>query len=341
MAAAMLWPSVYASVGDRIDEKRQGQALSSLNITYLLGIATGPYIGGFANDTLGAAFAREDARRYVPSFLVGAACFLVSAVLAGLFAPRKAKTPLPAQQHHTEEAQDPTVGEIAVSAHPPVGWDTVKRNFRKAPVLMLLGFLVFAAVGLIAPHAKPYFMDRLHLTEERRFGELLLWPALVIGLASPFVGKLTDFWGKPNSIHAGMGLCAAGLWMMIFVPGEAALIALGSVLGVGFVLAFPAYMAYINDVSDPNERGGLIGAVRMAQGIGAFAGAVAASPLYTLDIRPSLARLFPAAAPSNEAHLALFCMAGLLLTLSFLLSLFYIREQPKATPLTPAGEAAR
>ena len=69
--------------------------------------------------------------------------------------------------------------------------------------------------------------------------------------------------------------------------------------------------------------------------------AVAASPLYALDVRPFLARFFPAAARLTEEHLALFSMAGLLLTLSFLLSLFYIREQPKAAPLEPAGEAAR
>lgn len=312
MAAAMLWPAVYASVGDRIDEKRQGQALSSLNITYLIGIATGPYIGGFANDTLGAAFLREDARRYVPSFFLGAACFLISAVLAGLFAPRKAKTPLPEQQHHTEEAHDTTVGEIAVSAHPPVGWATVKRNLRKAPVLMLLGFLVFAGVGLLAPHAKTYCMDRFDLSETR-FGQLLLWPALIIGALSPFLGKLTDYWGKPNSIHVGTGLCAASLWLLLFLQGETSVVVLGTLLGIGFVLAFPAYMAYINDMSDPNERGGLIGAVRMSQGIGACAGAVLASPLYTAD----------------PQHLALFCTTGALLTASFLLSLFYIRDQDK------------
>ncbi len=90
------------------------------------------------------------------------------------------------------------------------------------------------------------------------------------------------------------------------------MVALGSLLGIGFVLAFPAYMAYIADLTGPRERGGMIGAVRMAQGVGALLGAALSAPIYKLDAE----------------HLILFCVAASLLTLGFALSLFYIRERP-------------
>jgi MFS family permease len=318
-AAAMLWPAVFASVGDRVDEKSQGLAMSALNITYMAGIAVGPFIGGFSNDILGSGLGKDDARRYVPSFVVGAACFLLAAVIAFIVAPRRVVHPLPEQQRHAEEAHEETVGEIAQAAHPPVGLETLKVAWRKVPILMGIGFLVFCGVGLIGPHAKPYFMDRFGLSESG-FGTLLLWPAVVVGIAAAPLGKLTDRWGKTRSIHLGMGVCAASLWPILFLTQESAVVILGSLLGIGFVLAFPAYMAYLNDISRPEERGGLIGAIRMAQGIGAGAGALLASPLYTRD----------------EKHMTLFCTAGALLTLSFLLSLFFVRERPKAA----AAEAA-
>ncbi len=312
--AAMLWPAVFASIGDRIDEKRQAQAMGVLNITYLVGIAIGPFVGGAVNESFGARFLASDPRRYAPSFVVAAACFGAAALIAFFVAPRRAVKPL--VQTPVGVAAE---SEITASGHEPVALDAVRKALRDVPMLMLLGFLIFAAVGLIGPYVKPFFMKRYEL-DELEFGKLLLFPALIIAAVSVPLGKLSDVWGKTNSIHVGMGLCALALWGILFsasgdVPGaQWHVVALGSLLGIGFMMAFPAYMAYLAELSEKSARGGMIGAVRMAQGVGALVGAALSSPLYTLD----------------EKHLTLFGASGALLVIGFILSIVFVREKPKA-----------
>lgn len=310
LGAAMLWPAVFASVGDRVEDSKQAQAMGALNINYLIGIAFGPFVGGFVNDNLGAHYAISDARRYVPSFLVAAGCFLAAAVIGYFVAPIRVKASLPQQQEAAED--ESTVGEIAQAAHPPVAIAAVRNALKTVPMLMVLGMLIFLGVGLIAPYVKPFFMARYGLTESG-FGTLLLYPALIIAGLSVPLGKLADTWGKPRSIHVGMGVCAISLWLILFIQSEIAVVVLGALLGIGFVLAFPAYMAYISDLTGPRERGGMIGAVRMAQGVGALVGAALASPLYTLD----------------AAHHVLFITAATLLSLGWVLSMVSVRERPK------------
>ena len=99
---------------------------------------------------------------------------------------------------------------------------------------------------------------------------------MLIGAVSITIGHLTDKWGKTTSIQLGMLLCTSSLWLIFYVQSQLLVVALGSLLGIGFVMAFPAYMAYLSDLADDHERGGLIGSVRLVQGIGAFLGQVGA-----------------------------------------------------------------
>src|SRR5207247_3149559 len=48
--AAALWPSALVMMADVIEERRRSQAMSLFNVTYLIGIALGPFIGGAANE---------------------------------------------------------------------------------------------------------------------------------------------------------------------------------------------------------------------------------------------------------------------------------------------------
>ena len=311
--AAALWPALFASVSDRVPEKRQAQAMSLLNITYLVGIAFGPFVGGLANDTFSHGLDVRDPARYVPSFFVAAACFATAAVLAYFVAPRRAEHHYPYIEDHHEEA----LGEGgAAAAHTPTfSLDAVRKALRTVPMLMLLGFITFFGIGLIAPYGKLFAMKRYGISESE-FGTLLLYPALLLAALAVPLGRFTDIWGKSRSIQGGMGLCALALWLILLIKSKWVVVGLGSLLGIGFVLAFPAYMAYIADLSGPRERGGMIGAVRMAQGIGALLGAALSAPLYNLDAE----------------HLILFSVAAALLTLGFVLSFVYIRDRAAPAP---------
>jgi len=322
LGAAMLWPAVFATVGDRVESSKQAQAMSALNITYLIGIALGPAVGGFVNETIGGRYALSDPRRYVPSFFVAAACFAVTALIAYFVAPTHA-------EHKTRPRE--TAPEIAAAlprraeeegeedgGHGKASLAALKKALRDAPWLMLLGFLIFFGVGLIAPYAKTFIMDRFDIGESA-FALLLLWPALIIGAVSLPIGRLADRWGKSRAIHVGLAVCAAALWTLMFMQHKWSVVLVGSLLGVGFILAFPAYMAYLADLTGPEDRAGMIGAVRMAQGIGALLGAAFSSVLLTVD----------------ERHLTVFVTASVLVTLGWLLSLFSVhpRRGPRPTAM--------
>ena len=302
--AAALWPAVFASVGDRVGEARRATAMSVLTITYFAGVALGPLIGGVANEVLGKQFGVHDPRRYVPSLYTAAILFLLTAIAAYFVAPSRHS-----QAHHAE-------GEDASShaddGHGAFSLAAAKQAWQRFPSLMLLAFITFLAVGLIIPYVKIFVQQKFGVTETG-FAKLLLYPALIIGVLAVPVGRLSDGWGKALSIRGGMGVCAASLWLMLTLKGEIAVIVAGALLGLGFLLAFPAYMAFLSDLTGPKERGGTLGAVRAAQGIGALVGTIFSSPLYKL-----------------VAHEAPFYAAASLLTLGFILSFIFIRTPAQA-----------
>ncbi|HEV2471128.1 MAG TPA: MFS transporter, partial [Chthonomonadales bacterium] len=77
IGAAALWPAAFSLIGDHVPEERRSRAMGTFNIAYLLGVAVGPAIGGFANQfahhQLHLTLARsKDASFYVASGLFGA-----------------------------------------------------------------------------------------------------------------------------------------------------------------------------------------------------------------------------------------------------------------------------
>ena len=296
IGAAMFWPAVFAAIGDKICAERQAQAMTVLNGTYFAGIAVGPLIGGLMNDTLAGGLAASDPHRYAPSFYLAAGCFLLCAILSYAVAPRRGEG-----QHAPVAHEEAHAGAASVAA--------VLRACKRVPWLMLMGFLIFLVVGVISPYAKPYFMDRFQMSETQ-FGSVLLVPALFIGAISVPLGKVSDKWGKTRSIRLGLGVCCLSLWGILVVTSPPMVMLLGGLLGVGFAVAFPSYMAHLGELAAPGERGSLIGAVQMAQGIGALCGAGLGASLQ---------------ARSDGNHVA-FLISGVVLTLGFVMSLFFVRE---------------
>lgn len=296
LGAAMLWPNVYASSADRVAPERQAQANTLITMAYMATIAIGPKVGGWLNETFGKNYTQSEPGRYVPSFLFAAGCFAATAVLSYFIAPRREA------QHHLE------------NDHAPVTKSALVKALQQLPWLLALIFLIFVSIGLIAPYVKPYFMERFSISEES-FGNLLLGPAVLIGILSAPLGKMADKWGKPQAIQLGTALCAISLWGLLFAPHQNLIILFGTLLGIGFVMSFPTYMAYVAGMAPEQERGGMIGAVRMAQGVGAMFGSVLSSPLYTADAK----------------HHTIFYLAASILTVGFFLSLVVV----KARKLTP------
>ncbi|MCX6365814.1 MAG: MFS transporter [Armatimonadetes bacterium] len=296
MGAAMLWPNVYASVADRVAPERRAQANTLITIAYMAMIPLGLKLGGWLNENFGRNFTASEPGRYIPSFLFAAGCFAATSLLAYIVAPRR-----DAQRTPEEESENA-----------PVSKSSLMTAIHQYPWLLALIFLIFIAIGLIAPYVKPYFMERFGIAEET-FGNLTLGPAVLIGVLSAPLGKLVDKWGKPQAIKLGTALCAGALWGLLFATHQNMIVVFGTVLGIGFVMSFPAYMAFVSEMAPESERGGMIGAVRMAQGVGAMLGSVLSSPLYTAD----------------SQHHTIFYLASGILTLGFVLSLVVVKAPTK------------
>ena len=92
-----------------------------------------------------------------------------------------------------------------------------------------------------------------------------------------------------------MSLCAVSMWFAAsqpfaqFFPGVLSalgsiwfLIPIMSVVGIGFVIASPAWMARVTEMSPPDLKGAVLGAAAMAQGGGALVGAIGGGYVFDL-----------------------------------------------------------
>ncbi len=59
LGQAALWPSLYAYVGDVVEEKKRGTAMGALNVVYMVGLAISFLLGGFVDDTFGPVLAKS------------------------------------------------------------------------------------------------------------------------------------------------------------------------------------------------------------------------------------------------------------------------------------------
>ncbi|MDZ4074723.1 MAG: MFS transporter [Hylemonella sp.] len=102
----------------------------------------------------------------------------------------------------------------------------------------------------------------------------------VWGGSQLFTGKLSDRIGRHLPNVAGMGICGAGVAMMLMGSGVAWWSLSAAVSGLGMALLYPNLSAAVADISHPSWRGSAIGIYRfwrdLGYGIGALGlGAVA------------------------------------------------------------------
>jgi DHA1 family multidrug resistance protein-like MFS transporter len=258
IGAAMLWPGAFASMGDAVEDGQRQQAMSLLNVCYLLGVALALPIGGGVNVLAGVKWA---------------SLLLATVLFAGvLFTTWKF---LPRDSGHASHG--PVEGEAAPLME-------VFRSAKQIPTYLILAVVTFAGIGFPMAIIKNFALDEFNMNEFA-FGLLVLPAALAMALLSVPMSKLGERLGRSRAVHLGMGLCSGGL---IFIALGAIIpylrvpwaLALGGLpVGIGFLLAIPAWMASVSD-ANPNRRAANLGAVMTAQGVGAIIGAPIGAVCY-------------------------------------------------------------
>ncbi len=355
LGQASLWPSLYAYVGDVVAENKRGAAMGALNVVYMIGIAFSFLIGGFVDDNFGPIFAKQatfadqlnrfNARfqarvhaigphlrhglhphtaplpppillpaphydfhpeYYYPSFILTSVLFGI-AVLAALAVRGKAQR---VETHPDQSADQPSEETMT--------WDGFLAALRTVPQFLALAFVTFLGIGCIALLVKKFALDEYGMTETR-FGLLVLGPALVIALVAVPAGHLADTWGKTRCVRLGFSLCTVGLWGIPILhhlhAGINGFMVSAGVLGIGFVLAFPAWLALLTELGGERQRGTVFAAVSTAQGLGMLLGAAAGGYLYSLI-----------------GHIAPFVAASFLVSLGTALALIFVRDSRLRLP---------
>jgi MFS family permease len=294
LGAAAIWPAAFALVGDIVEERNRSTAMSVLNVTYMLGIALAFEFGGRIADAAGTQ---------VPVFYAVAGLFLLTMIVAFFVAPGRNVT-------HRDSAH-----EESVQYH----LSYLLYSLKVIPEMLGMVFFAFGAIGLLIPVSKLFAMDQMGLTQTE-LGNAVLWIAAALAAFAMPLGRLGDKWGKVESVRLGMTLTAFAMWALALSPSLLALIIAGSLLGMGFLIAMPAWMALVTSLSSSNNRGQILGAVGMAQGFGAIFGAIAGGHLYDGSVK-----LF-----GINPHLSPIFLSAALLTVSALMAFVFMkRREPK------------
>lgn len=201
-------------------------------------------------------------------------------------APRKDRTTLvvpPAEEDTTVNPH--AASSLSLGQQILIGMKTI-------PWMMVIAFTIFMGIGFLTPCMEPYILKVYRITEQQ-FSFGLLPIALFIGALALPMGRLGDKWGSARSVRLGMMICAGGLWLCAFHPlilkihgvpkvlgSFGPMSVLVAIVGAGFVIASPAWMARVTEMAPNNLRGAVLGAASMAQGVGALVGTVVGGYLW-------------------------------------------------------------
>ena len=304
LGAAAFWPAIFAAVGDATPGRHRSSGMGMLNVSYMVGLAFGPLVGGWVNSLAGS----PGQPNYSAAFHLSAGLFAATALAALLFVRGgKPGSAAPAPEGLAAERWTGLRPMLAAAA----------RVWR----LLIIAFTTFLGIGMLIPVVELYALDRFGI-DQKTFGSLFLVPAIVIGLLAVPLGRLGDRWGRLRSVRAGVFLCGISLWCVPLVPSYHILAGGALIVGVGFLLAFPAWMALLTEVLGEDQRGSVLGAAGMAQGFGAILGAVLGGALYHAN-GPVLGM--------HQHDAPIYLAAGCLL-LSFLLTMLFVREPGEPSP---------
>lgn len=309
IGAAMLWPAAFAEMGAAVQPKERQQAMSLLNSCYLLGIALAMPIGGIAEDVMNQLHYKnwQSAGLYLAVVLFG------GIVLASVLL-------IPKTVVHDESLQGEP--ESFQFRH-------LIESFKAIPAFILLAIVTFTGVGFPMVIIKLFALDEFKLSPTQ-FGALVFPAAIAMAFMSGPVSRLGAKLGTSKAVHIGMGLCAAGLLFIclgaFFPPFHGAwALALGAIpLGIGFLMAIPAWMTSVTEL-DPRRKATNIGAIMTAQGLGAIIGAPIGAFLYEYLIpfgqKIGLGETF--------GHYSPFLGCALFVTVGWLISLHALRDHGK------------
>lgn len=258
VGAAMLWPAAFALMGNSVSDAKRQEAMSLLNMCYLVAVALALPIGGIVEDTTASTLGKLGLGSH-------AGGIILAAVLFGLvFVTITRVVHVDAKPTHDE-------------SHGGGGLRDLLQTWKQIPSYLLLAMLTFAGIGFPMGIIKIIAQDEFKLSATQ-FGALVMPGAIAMAIFSVPISKVGERIGRARAVHIGMFACAIGITVISLGAffsffRSPWMLALGGIpVGLGFLLTIPAWLASVSDI-DPSKRAANIGAVMTAQGVGAMIGA--------------------------------------------------------------------
>ncbi len=296
-ASAGAWTVTVLAMGGTVGSGARTGAMGLFTVTYFAALAFAPLIGGYANDIT---------QSKLTSFYLASA-FLGAAAIMSLFLVPVHPRMEGGRQPAAPVRRRSLFGEI---------WLGVKAF----PDFIAIAFAAFFAIGALIPVIKLFAMQVLGLSETG-YGLLVLPVAGLLVVAALLTGKISVAIGKPHTVQLGIAIGAAAMWLVPFIHQAWQLAVLAAIIGVGFAIGMPAWLALVSDLSGPEVRGSVIGAVGTAQGVGVLLGVLLGGYLYSVPPIDVMGYIIP-------THYAQFWSSAIGLTICFILTMIFIRHTP-------------
>jgi len=286
IGAAALWPPLFAAVGDLTHDRRRAAAMSVMNTVYVAAIGGAVALGAFVAHITGSD---------KTPFYVATGLLVVSAITAqlGLAGSRR-----------------PAAEEAPGAPDPPESQTPPPRATYPFPLLLLMSLLMTLGVLTLANFLILYLRESLQLSNLQT-GLLLVClgvPILLLGLP---LGHAADHWGKCRAVRVSLTLSAALMWVIPSCRSVPLFGLIATLLVLSHILGTPAWLALVSALAPSRRRGGVMGAVATAEGIGAVLGPLVGGWLWDIN------------------HSYIFYGAATSLSLAALIALFMLRRDPE------------
>jgi MFS family permease len=279
-----LWPPLFAMIGDVIRTERRSAAMAFINIVYAGGSGLGIALGVLATDVLHSHHA---------PFFVATALLMIAGATGWFGLPRL----VPARRESLDEAMP----ELAMI--PPLSDDAEQRMradglvqhsnpivrafgwvkaYRVLLQSMLISFLMVMAGMTLGTFIVKYVAGldytRLQLAI---LAVVTSVPAVALGLP---LGHFADRWGRPRAVRVSLMASALLMWLVPVASNHVvALAAVGALLLASNIMGIPAWLALVSDLAPASHRGGVMGIVAAAEGIGAGFGPILGGILWDIN----------------------------------------------------------
>ena len=248
-----------AATADLSTPANRARLMSVFQWSFIAGITVGPTVGGVVADLFGIR----------APFLVVGIVSAMSALWTLLMVPETRVRQQPADVSGPMLAQGAAAGDAQSGDRRETGFSRFDFMFSRGFLLIMLIFIgVFFARGGALFNLLPLIAKNDLGLSETGVGLMQTLPALASLFVLPFVGTLSDRYGRKSVIVPGMAVLAVCLAVLGF-SSTALVFGMGMVMyGISQGMEGPAPLAYVSDISPDNRQA-------MAQGMARTLGDIA------------------------------------------------------------------